>query len=174
MGNIVQGNGGYVYYVDGSGNHVQLDHYSQPMSAEDGRRLFDRCQKLESLGVPISFANVIFFWTWFKDATSETPYLALMKHTPEIWINRPEETVVICDVRQEGGFVFFQMPDKAWQRKDYVDEEHNSRALSAIGYQTAPAGQSSEHLGVCYGSTEGVVAFLKAHNVPEDLLDLAI
>jgi hypothetical protein len=170
---------GYVYWKG-----IQVEHFS--FRGDDAAEqqayveLEAHCLHLEQLGVPVSSSTVCWFSTWFEAMDKNHPFLAFMRDIPSLWV-KPTQLLSQSNLPDgyylspnDGDQLLISRKGKSylWDRNaktlTTVPTPEDYHAYVALGWHTANVGQNVENgCGLCYGTTEGVTAFLRRMNIPD-------
>lgn len=130
--------------------------------ARCGSDLVKRCEHIESLGMTPRSSNVIWRYSWFEDCPVDSPYLPLLRLMPEV----SEREIPGFEAAFEmNRFVVGYKEGQAYFL-DVNPDQFGSyyHVLRSWGYETAKWGQP-KHNGCCYATYEGIVDWMKRHQI---------
>ncbi len=165
---------GFIYY---KGHEVEhYDYPYDPKNRDDLLELAQRCQHLESLGVPLDTGKVIWRWDWFSELIAGDPWGKVLGGL-SFWESAATKRLIVTVgtvtylVNQDGSKERFDSIESVLKAQgSEIDEEDFFLydEMRKIGFGIPQCGQP-EHNGVCYAKGADVIKKLQLFGLTPDL-----
>lgn len=175
-----------------------VEHYTHPTSSEmadSARRLGQRCQHLEDLGIPLEYLSGCLFHyeEWFKPMgkNKKHPYKLFLAQLGEIRTNAEGHIAITCNISTTtvGQFERYGL---IWNGQEWLKYKRFERSQESLywedmfdyhpmfknGFETPDMGQGRYDKGsggyvkaLCNTTLNQIVPWLKQHNISRNLFD---
>lgn len=162
---------GYVYWKG-----REVEHYNHPFNEANApklRKLAERCQYVESLGLTPNSSLVVWRWDWVKCLAPNHPYLGLIAHGFYEIVRKGN--AILFSFRYRDGEVEAVMTagsKVAFHPADDWGYNESYQRRRREGWTTFDLGQD-EHLGQIYAPFHNLMLLFEEYQVPTNLHEMA-
>lgn len=164
--NMTVNHDGYIFW-----KNIEVEHYDHPYS-EDSKNCLEelskRCLHIESLDIPVSISNVIWFWDWFKCLNKNSIWLPLISRVPSAWVSGSGLALTFRNDEVH----YYEKGSKVRCYSSTVEfleslsvvskSEAQYHQLKSAGFTIASAGQD-EHNGFMFAPLKGVISLFESY-----------